>query len=729
MIKRPTYEEYDEYIYDYDTTNASFIAMASILYRKGIENYNFFLKLYDEDLVGVDPYAPDVSSEYKLKIVFECRRNFWYFIREVFIIPGVGRYKLHRGNLAASWCFLNNIPTYEVLPRQQGKTWAVIAYALWVFNFGAEYTNMLFMNKQAKDSQMNLKRLKDARYELPDYLRFTASINDKGELKEGRSNVTTLDNGLTKNNISATSSARNPISADELGRGMTVAWVWIDELAFVQFNRIIYAAMAPAHSKAAEVAIAHGRPTGKILTTTPGDLSNDAGMFAYEIRENAYKFDESLYSMSSEDISTTIDKNCENGYVYIEFMYYQLGLDKKWFDKQCKELLHNWPKIRREVLIQWNNATSNSPFDQDDLKDLRAMQIYPSDDSVTINKYYKLNVYRKLDPNEKYIISVDVAKGRGEKSDRTVVCVTEAKSNKLCAIFKSPIIQYKETYRFLYTLVYSHIPNSVLIIENNIDTLIEYVKNSTMRHMLYFEPVKKVTSETRKKGITVSSNSQNIVYGITTTAQNRPKYFDILFEYVRNNKELICCQEMIEEIECLEYKTDTRIEATAGTHDDVIFAYLIGQYVMLYGTNKARFGIYYADNFGTEYKNISNNVFEHNDIFNSSRELDNSSYTSTSFINPFFAQMLVENDTLDDMERRWKKYRHRQEPAMATATYENNVFGNSTDEVGLSTIDANAFAELNSNYDINDIYDGFGFGNDVDNGLDFMRDIGGDIDW
>ena len=37
-------EEYDEYIYDYDTTNSSFIAMASILKRKGIKNYNFFLK-------------------------------------------------------------------------------------------------------------------------------------------------------------------------------------------------------------------------------------------------------------------------------------------------------------------------------------------------------------------------------------------------------------------------------------------------------------------------------------------------------------------------------------------------------------------------------------------------------------------------------------------------------------------------------------------------------------
>ncbi len=66
-----------------------------MLKRKGIKNYNFFLKLYDEDLlklydedlVGVDPYDEHLTQEYKLKIILECRRNFWYFIREIMRIP------------------------------------------------------------------------------------------------------------------------------------------------------------------------------------------------------------------------------------------------------------------------------------------------------------------------------------------------------------------------------------------------------------------------------------------------------------------------------------------------------------------------------------------------------------------------------------------------------------------------------------------------------------------
>lgn len=722
MVKRPTYEEYDEFIYDYDTSNSSFIAIASILRRKGIKNYNFFLKLYDEDLVGVDPYDPDLTQEYKLKIIIECRRNFWYFIREVMRIPAPGgymRFKLHRGNLAAAWACSNNIPTYLVLPRQHGKTWLVIAFALWTFNFSTDNTNMLFMNKQLTDSQLNLKRLKDARELLPEYLRMTKTISSNGTLKDGPSNVNRVSNALN-NEITVKASARNPVSADELGRGMTVAWVWIDEVAFVQFNRIIYAAMAPAWSKAAEIAVSKGRPTGKILTTTPSDVSTDMGAFAYEIREDAARFTEDLYDI--DDIGEYMDKTSKNGYLYIEFSYYQLDHPNpdKWFREQCKELLYDWPKIRREILLQWNNASTNSPFDEDDLRDLRAMMLNESDvDSITINKYYRLNVYRKLEPGNKYIVSVDPAKGRGDQADRTVVCVTDAKTDKCCAIFKSSIIQYKETFRFLHTLIYKYIPNSVIVVENNIDTLVEYIKNSTMRHLLYYETASNPTKESRKKGVVQKKQTSNIVYGITTNSQNRPKYFDMLFEYVRTRKEEICCRELVEEIECLEYKTSTRIEAVSGKHDDVVLAYLIGQYVKHYGTNRARFGIFYADDFGTEYKGIKNDVFR--SVVDSDSYIQNSS--NATYNNPFFTELMYGYESLEDMESRWKKNVAVSEGKNEYLNYETNVFTGEKDVSGISAIGKNSFYDLNNsgNKSI------FGPGNE-ENTLDFMQDIN-ELSW
>ena len=706
MIKRPCYEEHDEYILDYDTSNASFIALASVLRRKGIKNWAFFLKLYDEDLVGVDPYDENLSPEYQLKVIMECRRNIWYFIREVMRIPAPGdpmQFKLHRGNLALLWACANNIPVYEVLPRQHGKTWAVISYALWTFNYASDYTNMLFMNKQLGDSQLNLKRLKDARELLPPYLRVDKTQTDKGELKENRGNVNSMRNAL-HNEITVKASARNPIAADELGRGMTVAWVWIDEIAFVQFNRIIYAAMAPAWSKAAEIAIEKGRPTGKILTTTPSDLSTDMGKFAYEVRDDAAKFDESLYDKDPSELSTWMDKNSKNGYLYIEFSYMQLDHKNpdKWFEKQCKDLLYDWTKIRREVLLQWNNASSNSPFDENDLRDIRSACKKANElDSIIINKYYKLNVYKKIDPSRKYIITIDPAKGRGTQSDRTAITVIDAKTQECCAVFKSSVIQYKETFRFVYTLVNNYIPDAVLVVENNIDTLIEYIMNSSLRSLLYYEFDRTPAKEKRKKGVKVHDQKNNILYGITTTSANRPKYFDILFEMVRTQQHLLFAEELVEEIETLEYKSATRIEAVSGAHDDVIISYLLGIYVLRYGNNRPRFGLFFADDLGTEYNTTDTSIFKQPSRNTNMNNRDANSLLDNPFWNELLDEML-QTSTPEDMERRWKKSQVTSKGELLD--YKTNVFTGEKDLAGVSKIRGDAFYELNARDDSESVF-------------------------
>lgn len=702
MIKRPYYEEEESYILDFDTNNASFIAMAGTLRKKGIEDWGFFLKLYDEDLAGLDPYSEEVMRNPQLqwKIVNECRKNLWYFVREVMRIPAPGepmKFKLHRGNLALLWACANNIPVYEILPRQHGKTWAVITYALWVFNYASDFTNMLFMNKSLGDSQLNLKRLKDARGLLPIYMRMDKEQTLKGEMKESKGNINSLKNTMN-NEITVKASARNPIAADELGRGMTVAWVWIDELAFVQFNRIIYAAMAPAWSKAAEISISKNRPIGKILTTTPSDLSTDMGDFAYNIKEKAAKFDEKLYDMDPTELSTWMDKNSQNGYLYIEFNYQQLGNSNKWFEQQCKDLLYDWTKIRREILLQWNNASTNSPFDENDLRELRSKLIHPIEDQcIIINKYYKLNVYRPLDPATKYIVTCDPSKGKGSNSDRTGITVIDAKTRECCAIFKSNTIQYKETFRFLYTLINKYIPNSVLVIENNIDTLIEYVMNSSLKHLLYYEFTRSEIKEKRKKGKLLSKSNDNITYGITTTSNNRPKYFDILFEMVRNEQELINCEELIEEIELLEYKSPTRIEAISGKHDDVIMSYLMGLYVLTLGNNRPRFGIFYADGLGGEFKQVSNSIFNQStaSVFSTDNSRANALLT-----NPFWADLISEmsdNFDPDAMERRWKKSQIKTKEEKLV--FQTNIFSGQKDEFGIARADTEAFFDLNTRED------------------------------
>ena len=101
--------------YQMSTTNKTFLNMHYLLKSMGIQNNRFFLALLDPDLAGISPFDPNLSFMMKQKVLREVTNNFWYFVREVVRIPMEGgavgdgaMYKLHRGNLAFHFLFLNN---------------------------------------------------------------------------------------------------------------------------------------------------------------------------------------------------------------------------------------------------------------------------------------------------------------------------------------------------------------------------------------------------------------------------------------------------------------------------------------------------------------------------------------------------------------------------------------------------------------------------------------------
>ena len=100
--------KYPNAIIDYETKNESFLRVAEIFYRMGVSNCAFHLSLLDPDLQGVDPYSEDLTLLQKAKIVRECKRNFWYYLREVERIPEPGSmvaipFAANRMNIALYW--------------------------------------------------------------------------------------------------------------------------------------------------------------------------------------------------------------------------------------------------------------------------------------------------------------------------------------------------------------------------------------------------------------------------------------------------------------------------------------------------------------------------------------------------------------------------------------------------------------------------------------------------
>ena len=127
-IKRYRTPQGDKF-FDTGTSNVSFLQLAMDLKTLGVKNYFFMLEIFDISLVHVNPYAvddkgnPTLTKDEVLRILAECRRNPWYYLREICRIPDQGNpngipYKANRGNIAQAWCIVHGIDSWLCLPRR-----------------------------------------------------------------------------------------------------------------------------------------------------------------------------------------------------------------------------------------------------------------------------------------------------------------------------------------------------------------------------------------------------------------------------------------------------------------------------------------------------------------------------------------------------------------------------------------------------------------------------------
>ena len=260
-------------IYDFKTKNKSFLDLYNDLYRLGIKNNKFFLKLYDKDLLAVDPYQPKLPLELQLKVILECMINPWYWLREICRIPEDGapieigggiQYQIDRNNAAAWYCFLNGIDHYQSKPRQTGKTQDAIAKNNYAYHFGTISANFLFFNKDQDMAKTNLYRLKCQRDMIPSYLQMRAIVSEEGKVDKGTDNVTSMRNPITNNTITVMPKPTSKDAAVKLGRGNTAAFHYYDEFDFIPFNMEIINAAAFSYARASENAKKNGSLYGRI---------------------------------------------------------------------------------------------------------------------------------------------------------------------------------------------------------------------------------------------------------------------------------------------------------------------------------------------------------------------------------------------------------------------------------------------------------------------------------
>ena len=215
-----------KYIIDTKTKNLSFLKMYRYLRDKGVKNNKFFLRLYNVELLGVDPHDPNLTDKQKIMIIDELAKNPFYYIREIARVAAPGgtiRFELHPGNLAIMWAILNSIDQISLLPRQRGKTQSIATMLAWVYDFGTVNSHMVFGNKSLQDANNNLKRFKVVRGFYPSYLK--KAVFDAKDID----NIESVKSEKRQNFIDTRGQPLNEKAADKQGRGFTMPVWWPDE--------------------------------------------------------------------------------------------------------------------------------------------------------------------------------------------------------------------------------------------------------------------------------------------------------------------------------------------------------------------------------------------------------------------------------------------------------------------------------------------------------------------
>lgn len=462
---------------DYENAPQSFIDMYHYLKQIGIKNNNFFLVLYDAGLSGVDPRDPNLSTQMKQRVLRECMINYFYFLRTVVRIPDQGgsaasgkRYQLHRGNLAMNFLFTLNFSQFVEMPRQKGKTVAALCRYLWVYNFGTTNSKIMFIHKNHAGSKDNLKHLKEIRDALPSYLQMSSATTMDGKKLKVPNTVVSIQHPVNKNQIVTFPSARSKDAADKLGRGATMPIQYYDEFAFMPYNQIVYSSAAPAYDTAAQNAKMNNAPYGMLITTTPGDLTTEEGMAAYNIRNAATPWNERYYDLTYDQLIALRDSNTNSPFFLVSYTYQQLGEGEAYFKRQVIQLLKDWTKIRREIMLEWAQTSSNCPFKQDDLDKIKDFCHEPIRTLFFGRaQQYQFLIYEDIDLRYPPIIGVDVSGSLYQ--DSSAITIIDSKTTRVCACLNCNYIPADDLADIIYTLCTKFMPNAVVNIERNGETV------------------------------------------------------------------------------------------------------------------------------------------------------------------------------------------------------------------------------------------------------------------
>lgn len=609
------WKKYPNAIIDYNTPNKSFLRLAGLYKSMGIKNHAFILQLHNPLLQGVDPFDLNLSIEQMAMIAEECQVNPFYFYREVIRIIASGnpnpiRIEANRGNIALWWLFYNHITTLLIQCRQTGKSLSMDCLANHIRCIGSTNTDMLLLTKNNDLKVRNIQRLKDLQSNLPYYLNL--------KTREDSDNTEKLTCVALNNTQYTAVGQMSEEGARKVGRGMTLAIVMIDEIAYVSGIRTILSSLLAGSNAARQSAKESGSLYGNIFATTAGYLSTDSGRFVYDtIYKQSFRWTEKLFDCKNEeDLVETIKKNTPRGRVQVlcEFSHRQLGKSDEWLRERINNAMAEGEDAGADFLNIWATGNETSPLSKEVINKITDSKVNDpyteiGDNGYITNWYIPEQEVLSGIKNRKLVMGMDTSEAIGNDDITKVILDAETGEVVATGIYnETNIIMFSQWLaKFLIkyptvTLIIEKRSTGITIVDNLILILLEYgidpfkrifnfVVNDAMDNKNYREEVLDRNMNFRDPEVYIKYRK---LFGYATSGVGRTSRDNLYSTSLKSSTKylghLIRDKTLISQLLGLVYRNG-RIDHAVGGHDDMVIAYTMVHWMLTHGKNLSYYGI------------------------------------------------------------------------------------------------------------------------------------------
>ncbi len=468
--------------------------------------------------IGVDIEFTQKQIEEYVK----CAKDPIYFIRQfvkiIHVDHGLIPLDLYEYQERMVTTFNDNRFVITKMPRQSGKSTAVVGYILHYILFNQDKNVALLANK-AELARELLDRLKKAYENLPLWLQQGIVVWNKGSIE--------VENGSKIIATSTTGSA---------ARGQSFSLVFLDEFAFVPHG------LADDFFKSVYPTISSGQETKMIIVSTPKGMNHFYRMWT-EAEEGRSNF-----------LPLTVN------------WWETPGRDERWKEEQIANTSEE--DFEQEFACNFL-GTSNTLINTNTLRNLTFVR--------PIFQKQGFDQYANIEPGHEYIITVDTSRGvGGDFSAFTVVDVSDI-PYRVVAKYRDKNISPLLYPELIYNVANNFNQAFVLVEINDIG---EQIANILYRDLEYENLF--ITAMKGRAGQRVGGGfGKNAQLGVRTTKQVKRIGCSTLKDLIEDQKIIIEDFDIIEELSNFISKRES-YEADEGHHDDlvmclVLFGWLIRQ--------------------------------------------------------------------------------------------------------------------------------------------------------